>query len=69
MTLAEEFMRSDASRDSARKGFVWLGGSQGVVLVQAWAKKLNGSQRLKFPDDSVLILHADGSETADVVGE
>ena len=65
MTLAEEFKASPADREAARKGFsIWNNPNHGMVLVEAWALKQDGSQRLQFPDESVLIIHPDGSETA-----
>lgn len=70
MTLANEFKAGPADRETARKGFsLWMSPTRGMVCVEAWAMKQDGSQRLQFPDGSILIIHSDGSETADVLEE
>jgi hypothetical protein len=67
-TLAHEFSAGKADRAAAREGTtLWVSPTRGTVLVSAWGRLRDGSQRLAFPDDSVLILHADGREEVDYV--
>lgn len=67
-TLAEEFKAGPANRETARGGFsLWLSPTRGTVMIEAWAKRPSGSQRLCFPDNSILTLEADGTETPDEI--
>lgn len=65
MSQAEHYQASKACRDTAREGYscFFLPSGQ-PLLVEAWDKMRDGSQRLAFPDRSLLVLKADGQEEA-----